>query len=84
MKIISQSFKTECENLKVWKIENYEIVKRRCLGFAGAPYYPVYLCKNDKELDYLTFTEDSTCILKFKPTENDSLIFDICEMKLLR
>ncbi len=80
--IVSEAFGPKCEENRVWKIENYEIVEKRCIGFAGPYYYPVYLYEGNKEIDRLLFIEDSSCIVNFTTEAGDTLKFDICEMKL--
>lgn len=82
--IVSEAFGAKCEDNRVWKIENYVIIEKKCIGFAGPHYYPVYLFEDSKEIDYLLFINDSTCVLQFKPDGGDTLTFDICEMKLKR
>ena len=82
LNIFSEAFGTECENNRIWEIEQYEIVEKSCIGFAGPHYYPVYLYKDKKKIDQLTFIPDSTCVIKFKPESGDTLIFNICENKL--
>lgn len=82
LKILSEAFGTECEINRKWKIEKYEIVEKKCIGFAGPHYYPVYLYKDNKIIDQLTFIPDSTCLIKFKPEGINTLTFNICENKL--
>jgi hypothetical protein len=78
----SQAFKEHCQDDKTWRIEQYVIIKKRCLGFAGPPYYPVFLYKEGVEIDHILYMEDSTCIVKFKPNADDTLTFDICDMRM--
>lgn len=80
--IVSEAFGEKCENNRVWKIENHVLVEKKCIGFAGPHYYPVYLYKDNKEIDHSFFVNDSTCMIKFKPDVGDTLTFNICEMKL--
>lgn len=76
------AFSPECNNNRIWKIEGYEIIEMKCLGFAGPPYYPVYLYKNKKKIDELTFIDDTTCRIQFKPKNSDTLTFNLCENQL--
>ena len=82
LKILSEVFGTGCEINRKWKIEQYEIVEKRCIGFVGLHYYPVYLYKDNKKIDQLTFIAGSTCRIQFKPEGNDTLTFNICENRL--
>lgn len=77
----SAAFQNECENKKIWKIEGYEIVEKRCIGFAGPPWYPVYLYYDDTEIDYVNYKKDS-CIVKFTNQTGDTLQFDLCDKKM--
>lgn len=80
--VVSAAFRPECNNNRIWKIDGYEIIEKKCLGFAGPHYYLVYLYKDKKKIDELTFISDSTCLIKFKPENSDTLTFNICENKL--
>jgi hypothetical protein len=80
--IVSEVFEPECDNNRVWEINQYKIIEKKCIGFAGPHYYPVFLYKDKEKIDKLTFIPDSTCVIKFKPDTGDTLIFDICEKKL--
>jgi 4-amino-4-deoxy-L-arabinose transferase-like glycosyltransferase len=82
--IVSEAFGAKCEKNREWEIENYVIVEKKCIGFAGPYYYPVYLYEDNVELDQLLFINDSTCVVKFKPDERDTLTFDICDLKLIK
>ena len=48
-----------CSNHRVWKVGEYDIVEKQCLGFAGPHYYPVYLFKGGVEISMITYLEDS-------------------------
>ena len=78
----SEAFGAKCENNRVWKIENYVIIEKKCIGFAGPTYYSTYLYKDDEEIDGRAFINDSTCMVRFKPDAGDTLTFDICKMEL--
>jgi hypothetical protein len=82
--IVSEAFGEKCEKNREWKIENYVIVEKKCIGFAGPYYYPVYLYEDNVKLDQLLYINDSLCLVKFKPKESDTLTFDICELKLIK
>lgn len=84
LNILAEPFGTECETNRKWKIEQYEIVEKRCIGFAGPHYYPVYLYKDNKKIDQLTLILDSTCLVKFNPEGLETLTFDICENKIVK
>jgi hypothetical protein len=75
--------KEQCVVVDTWKIEDYEIIKKQCLGFAGPPYYPVYLFKDETKIDWVNYMTDS-CIVKFKGLDGDSLEFDLCSNRLER
>ncbi len=78
---ISVAFQTECETEKTWKIEDYEIVEKRCTGFAGPPWYPIYLYQDNTEIDYVNSKSDS-CLVKFTNELGDTLEFDLCTEQL--
>lgn len=80
--VVSAAFGPECTNNRIWKIDGYEIIEKKCLGFAGPHYYLVYLYKDKRKIDELTIISDSTCLIKFKPENSDTLTFNICENKL--
>lgn len=79
---LSTAFEPECEVIRKWEIKNYEIVEKRCIGFAGPHYYPVYLYKDNEIIDKLSSIPDSTCILKFNSKNGDTLTFNICDKEL--
>ena len=79
---VSEAFGAKCEDNRKWKIEEYVIIEKQCIGFAGPLYYPVYLFKDNKEIDKLLFINDSTCLVNFITDKGDTLTFDICEKKL--
>jgi|SRR5690554_2374356 hypothetical protein len=72
----------KCEENRTWKIENYKIVEKRCLGFAGPYHYPIYLYENGKEIAFITFWEESKCVIEFKTYSEKILSFDICEKQI--
>jgi|GEM_PF-6998478 len=79
---VSATLEPECDNNRIWEIEGYRIVEKKCIGFAGPPYHPVYLYDGSKRIDELTFIPDSTCVIEFKSQLAETLTFDICEKKL--
>lgn len=81
--VVSEEFGPDCDINRKWEIGEYEIIEKKCIGFAGPHYYPVYLYRDGERIDQLAFIPDSTCIIKFKPDTGDTLTFDICtkEMK---
>lgn len=79
---ISVAFREKCDIHRVWKIENYEIIEKECIGFAGPYYYPVNLYKDQKEIGRAVYISDTTCIVKFISKKGDILRFDICNMNL--
>ena len=80
--VVSEVFGLECDNNRKWEIGEYEIIEKKCIGFAGPHYYPVYLYRDGERIDQLTFIPDSTCIIKFKPDTGDTLTFDICKKEM--
>ena len=84
LRIISKAFVAKCEINREWKIENYQIVERQCIGFSGPYYYPVYLYEDNKEIDRLSYLDDSTCNVQFISKDGDTLRFNICEMVVTR
>ncbi len=80
--IFSEAFGAKCEDNRVWKIENYRIIEKQCIGFAGPYYNRVSLYENNKRIEGHSYMNDSSCIIKFKPDLTDTLIFDICDMTL--
>ena len=79
---MSQAFRMKCDNHRTWTIEGYEIIEKRCLGFAGPPFYPVHLYKNGEHIDEIGFLFDSTCVIQYIPENGDTLTFNVCENKL--
>jgi hypothetical protein len=69
---------TECEEIQDWKISNYRIVKRDCLGPAGPHYYPLSLYQGDKFISEKGFQKDS-CAINFQARNDLYVIFDICK-----
>lgn len=82
LQFVSVAFGEKCEDNRVWKIEGYQIIEKKCIGFAGPYYYPVSLYKDGEEIGQILFTPDSTCLVEFVLTPADTLIFDVCENKL--
>jgi hypothetical protein len=80
---VSAAFQNKCETERTWKIEDYEIVEKRCIGFAGPHWYPIYLYQDSKEIDYVNSTIDS-CSVKFTNELGDTLEFDLCDEELKR
>lgn len=79
--IFSMSFSRKCEVTNTWEIENYNIEEKRCIGFAGPPFYPIYLYKKGIEIDYINHKSDS-CIVQFTNEKGYTLEFDLCSEKL--
>ncbi|MEN0007983.1 hypothetical protein [Flavobacterium nitrogenifigens] len=75
------TFKQECNIIKIWKIDNYEIVEKSCIGFAGPHYYPIYLYKDKKEIDYVI--KKDSCIVMFN-NQGKELQFDLCDRKIIK
>jgi len=80
--IVSEAFGSKCENNRIWEIEEYQIIEKKCIGFSGSYFYPVYLYKDSEIIDKIIFIQDSSCLIKFKPEIGDLVTFDICEKKL--
>jgi energy-coupling factor transporter transmembrane protein EcfT len=78
----ASAIKDKCEIHREWKIDNYYIVEKQCIGFSGPNFFPVYLYKDGKEIDK-SFIMDSSCIVQFVNNKKDTLEFDICE-KILK
>ena len=81
--VFSSALKENCDDNRVWKIEMYEIIEKKCLGFSGPYHYPVYLYKNKIKIDNISYLSDS-CIVKFKSEIGDTLSFDLCDQTLIR
>ena len=79
--LVSAAFQNKCEVEKIWKIEDYEIIEKRCIGFAGPPWYPIYLYRDDIEIDYVNYKKNS-CIVNFTNQIGDTLQFDLCNEKM--
>lgn len=77
------AFRQECKEEKVWEIENYKIIKKRCIGLAGPPFYPVYLYKDNVEIDHKTFQSNS-CIMNFNDSDDKIIQFDLCTNEIIR
>jgi hypothetical protein len=77
--LVSEALGPECNNNRTWRIDQYEIIEKNCVGFAGPHYYPVYLYNEKKKIDELPFIPDSTCIIKFIPQTDDTITFNICK-----
>lgn len=78
---LGEAYKSECDTIHEWKIEGYTIVERRCIGWAGPPYYPSFLYKNGELIDQGVVGRDS-CIFRFKINEKDILEFNVCDSTL--
>src|SRR5689334_9119219 len=78
-----ESLGATCDPINTWAIENYEIVEKKCIGFAGPPWHPLSLYKDKIEIDYLNYKSDS-CIVSFRNQEGDTLRFDLCAKKMMR
>lgn len=80
-----ESFGPRCEFKSTWRIQGYEIVEKQCIGFAGPPYYPLYLYKNKNknQIDYVNYKDDS-CTVKFIEKNEDTLYFNLCTKILIR
>jgi hypothetical protein len=72
---------TKCEQIQEWKIENYKIIKSKCLGPAGPPYYPLGIYKGTKFFGDIGFQKDD-CTITFQATSDLYSIFDICKNQL--
>mgnify|MGYP001000835984 FL=1 len=73
----------KCSNHRVWKVGEYDIVEKQCLGFAGPHYYPVYLFKGGVEISMITYLEDS-CEAMFVVGVGDTLVFDLCANRIVK
>lgn len=73
----------KCSNHRVWKVGEYDIVEKQCLGFAGPYYYPVYLYKGGVEIGMIAYLEDS-CEARFAVGVRDTLAFDLCANPMVR
>ena len=76
--LFASAVKEKCELRREWKIENYCLIEKQCIGFSGPNYSPIYLYKNGKEIDQ-SLIKDSTCVVQFTNERGDTLEFDICE-----
>ncbi|WP_418604101.1 hypothetical protein [Hwangdonia sp.] len=83
IKTLGKAFGPDCDKTESWAIQEYEIIKYSCLGWAGPRYYPLYLYKNGKELPSTGFKIDS-CLISFNPQINLHIKFDICENRIER
>lgn len=79
----SSAIKERCKVNQSWSIEGYQIVEKTCIGNAGPPFDPIYLLKENKEVDKLPYLKDS-CNVKFVSTFNDTLEFDLCLLKRIK
>ena len=77
------AIKTECNETKYWKIAEYKINERRCIGFAGPPFYRYDIYKKDKLYKEDIIKSDS-CTIKQKVNDSTYLIFNLCEKSLVK
>ena len=77
LKIFGEAFGADCEKSQNWTFKNYTIEEYKCLGWAGPPYYPLYLYKNGKEIMGTGHKLDS-CTIRFISQKDLYLKFNIC------
>ncbi len=77
------AFGVQCEIQQKWQIENYHLIKRRCIGFAGPSYDVVDLMQGDHLIAKVFEADESVCRITFITESKDSLHFDICALKRL-
>jgi len=80
---VSAASREKCDTNKVWEIENYKIIEKQCIGFAGPYFYPVHLYKNNTEIDQIAYKSDS-CIVEFSDKDGKTLRFDLCSNRMVR
>ena len=76
--LFASAVKEKCELRREWKIENYYLIEKQCIGYSGPNYFPIYLYQNGKEIGQ-SLIEDSSCVVQFANEKGDTLEFDICE-----
>ncbi len=81
LKILGDAFGEKCEEVNSWNIQNYEIKKLSCIGWAGPPYYPHYLYKNGEEIARSTRIIDS-CNVTFRSKKDLVLLFNSCTKEI--
>ena len=59
---IGDAFGADCEYHDSWTVQEYEIDKYRCVGWAGPPYFPLYIKKDGRKLPGIGTRKDSCTI----------------------
>jgi len=77
LKILGEAFGADCEKSESWTIGEYKIQEYKCLGWAGPPYYPLDLFKNNKLIKHGGSRKDS-CTIAFSAQNDLYLIFNLC------
>lgn len=80
--LFEEAFGAKCSIHRKWEIEGYVIVEKRCIGWAGPPYFPVSLYEQGKEVDQAIMSDP--CRFRFATDRGDSLKFNICDMSMER
>lgn len=79
-KALAEAFGEKCETTATIVVNEYKIVKSKCIGWAGPPYDHYDLYKNRKELSVSFFNSDF-CSIYFSQGEDRLLILDTCDQK---
>ena len=75
-----KAFGENCETTATIILNEYKIVKSKCIGWAGPPYEGYDLYKNGKELSVSFFNADF-CGFYFSQGEDRLLILDTCDQQ---
>ena len=76
-----KAVKEDCKENKIWKIENYKIIEKKCLGLAGPHFYPIYLYEQNEQISQGIYLKGSQCLIEFKIELNKKILFDKCNCK---
>jgi hypothetical protein len=68
---------TKCEELNTYEIPPYKLIKKRCIGPVGPPYFPVALYKGSKFLGEHVFTD--SCLDAYQVSNGLYLKIDLCQ-----
>lgn len=83
LEMFGKAFGSDCKKNNSWSVKEYEVVEYICLGWAGPPYYPLYLNKNGKEIANNGHKQDS-CIFTFKTYNDLYLKLNICHNEITK
>lgn len=84
LNLLGKAFGAKCTEEENWNIEGFTIIHKRCIGFAGPHYDHIELFDKDDFIASGSRLNENNCLIQFKGARGDSLLFDVCEGKLLK